>query len=194
LGEDPCVDPVTGLLRNRLGITDAAQLAAAEAAYTRQRIYELGQRPIAGRFDLAHLQAVHRYISQDLVDWAGQLRTVNIAKTGTFCLVEHLESYAAQVFGQLAEANYLRGLGRHDSVTGLAGFYGDLNALHPFREFNGRSQRAFVSHLADRAGWHVAWERMSPQRNISASEASLNGDEAPLRALLDELVEPRSLA
>jgi cell filamentation protein len=77
VADDPYVDPATALLRNRLGITDAAELAAAEADFTRMRMNELHHHPVPGRFDLAHLQAVHRHITQDLVAWAGQLRTVD---------------------------------------------------------------------------------------------------------------------
>ena len=186
---DPYIDPATGLLRNRLGITDPAALAAAEAFFTRLRIAQLEQRPASGQFDLTHLQAIHRHITQDLVDWAGELRTVDIAKGNTFCPVQNLRSYSAEVFGKLVRAGYLRGLPREDFVASLTAFYGDLNALHPFREFNGRTQRAFTSQLAHRAGWHVAWERLHPDRNVAASIASFNGDEAPLRAMLDDLVE-----
>lgn len=85
----------------------------------------------------------------------------------------------------------MRGLNRDAFATGLTSFYGDLNALHPFREFNGRTQRAFMSQLAHEAGWHVAWERVNSTRNNEASFASLRGDLAPLRNMLDEIMGPR---
>ena len=69
-----------------------------------------------------------------------------------FCLPQHLQSYAADVFGRLAAAERLRGLARDPFITGLAGFLADVNALHPFREGNGRAQRAFFSQLAYDAG------------------------------------------
>jgi hypothetical protein len=62
------------------------------------------------------------------------LRTVSIAKGSVFCLPQHLESYAADVFGRLAAADRLRGLARDPFITALAGFLADVNALHPFRE------------------------------------------------------------
>lgn len=64
-----------------------------------------------------------------------------------------------------------------------------MNAAHPFREGNGRTQRAFFGQLARDAGHRVAWERLDPVRNVEASIASHNGDDEPLRKLLDELVE-----
>ncbi len=72
----------------------------------------------------------------------------------------------------------------------MAAFYGDLNALHPFRELNGRSQRAFTSQLARRAGWHIAWDRLDPQLNVATSIASFAGDDRPMREMFDGLIEP----
>jgi cell filamentation protein len=106
------------VLRNLLGITDAAELARAEAALSASRLIDLERRRLPGRYDLAHLQAFHRYILGDVYDWAGQLRTVSIAKGSVFCLPQHMESYAADVFGRLAAADPLRGLAR-DAFTAV---------------------------------------------------------------------------
>jgi len=187
---DPYLDPVGGVLRNLLAITDAAELARAEAALSASRLIDLERRRLPGRYDLAHLQAFHRYILGDVYDWAGQLRTVSIAKGSVFCLPQHLESYAADVFGRLAAADRLRGLARDPFITALAGFLADVNALHPFREGNGRTQRAFFSQLAHDAGHHIAWVRMDPDHNMAASAAAHHGDLAPLRAMLDQLTDP----
>ena len=69
-----------GVLINKLNIYDAARLQVAEAFLTATRITELDTRPLPGQFDLAHLQAIHRYIFQDVYPWAGELRTIDIAK------------------------------------------------------------------------------------------------------------------
>jgi len=123
---DPYLDPASGVLRNLLGITDAAELARAEAALSASRLIDLERRRLPGRYDLAHLQAFHRCILGDVYAWAGQLRTVSIAKGSVFCLPQHLESYAADVFGRLAAADRLRGLARDPFITGLAGFLAKL--------------------------------------------------------------------
>ena len=62
--------------------------------------------------------------------------------------------------------------------------------MHPFREGNGRTQRAFVGQLAAEAGYHLAWEQLTPERNIEASVAAMRGDNAPLRQALGELMSP----
>ena len=190
MSQDPYVDPNSGVLRNRLNLTDPVLLASAEAAYTRKRLAELERRPLPGHFDLPHLQAIHRHITQDLVDWAGELRTVDIHKGFPFCRSEHLTAFATEIFKKLGAKHALRGRKRDVFVEELARFYGDLNALHPFREWNGRTQRAFMSQLAHEAGWHVAWERVDPTRNNEASFASLGGNLTPLREMLDEIVDP----
>lgn len=134
MSTDPYVDPDSGVLRNRLSITDPDELASVEAEVTGMRLARLSETPVRGDYDLAHLQAFHRAIFSDLYDWAGGLRTVSIAKADVFCLPQHLEGFAAEVFGSLRERNYLRGLDRAEFVRVLAEFLADLNALHPFRE------------------------------------------------------------
>jgi cell filamentation protein len=189
-GADPYLDPASGVLRNLLGITDADELSQAEAALTASRLVDLERRRLPGSYDLAHLQAFHRYIFGDVYGWAGQLRTVSIAKGGeVFCLPQHLESYAADVFGRLAAADRLRGLSRDRFLRALAELVGDVNALHPFREGNGRTQRAFFSQLAHDAGHHIDWVRMNPEENEAASIAAHRGDLGPLRDMLDHLTD-----
>lgn len=188
-GPDPYLDPASGVLRNRLGITNAGELARVEAALSASRIVDLERRRLPGQYDLAHLRAFHRLIIGDVYDWAGELRTVPIAKGSVFCLPQHLASYAADVFGRLAAADRLRGLAREEFLTRLAGFLADVNALHPFREGNGRTQRAFFSQLAHDAGHHIDWIRMDAARNITASASAHQGDPGPLRAMLDQLVD-----
>lgn len=189
---DPYTDPATGLLRNSLGITDPGELAAAEADITTARIMRLAQRPIPGRYDLPHLQAIHKEIFGSIYPWAGQIRTVEIAKDATqFCRTAMIRPFAEDVFGTLARKDHhLRRLGREEFLTKLADLYGDINALHPFREGNGRTQRAFLAQLAADAGHRLDWTGMDPERNRLASIASFTGPNAPLRMMLAELTDP----
>jgi cell filamentation protein, protein adenylyltransferase len=191
--EDPYVYPGTDCLRNRLGIRDADELRVREGERTSVVLAWLERNPLPGHYDLEHLQAFHRRIFGDIYEWAGELRTVAIAKEQSlFAVPEHIEPYLSRVLSELAEERLLRGLPRHEFVDRLTHYYAELNAVHPFREGNGRTQRAFLGQLAHEAGYHIAWERLGGERNNRASAASLRGDNRPLQAMLDDLVEPLS--
>jgi len=153
------------------------------------RLAQLRRREAPGVYDLAHLQGFHRRIFGDVYPWAGELRTVSIAKGDPFCLPQHLESFASEVFGRLAATDFLRGRDREEFRDGLTELLADLNALHPFREGNGRTQRAFCAQLARHAGHQLRWSAMDPGENRAASRVALRGDNAPLRALLDRLLD-----
>ena len=166
-------------------MTDAARLEQAEAALVATRSYELSQTPLSGQFDLAHLRAIHRYVFGDLYEWAGQLRTIDIGKGGhLFAHHAHIESAAAAIFKRLAEEEYLAGLDLTTFSDRAAYYLGELNALHPFREGNGRAQREFVSHLAHAAGYYLAWENMRQPDVLQASVESFKGDTSKLAALI----------
>lgn len=186
--DDPYLDAASGVLRNRLGITDLEQLGRVEAGLSAAALADLGMRSLPGGYDLAHLRAFHRETFGDLYPWAGEIRVVAIAKSDMFCLPQHIEGYAAKVFEALAGDRYLRGLARDEFVDRLTHYFAEVNALHPFREGNGRTQRAFFGQLARESGWRLDWSDLDADANVAASMASLRGDNRPLRHLLDALV------
>lgn len=185
---DPHVDPDSGVLRNRLGISDPDRLRQAEAGLTLAALADLGTRTLPGGYDLTHLQSFHRETFGDLYPWAGEIRAVGIARSDPFCLPQHIETYSAEVFGGLAKERYLRGLPREGFVDRLTHYFAEVNAIHPFREGNGRAQRAFFRQLSREAGWPIDWSDLHPDANESASMESLRGDNGPLRRLLDSSV------
>lgn len=190
MSRDPYVDPATGVLRNLLGLHSAEELAAAERDLTLLTIYQIQLRPPGGRYDLDHLCAFHRAIFRDIYPWAGQVRTVAMARTDLFALPQHIVPYAARVFDALASEDHLRGCERGAFIDRLAHYYAEVNAVHPFRDGNGRTQRAFFGQLASEAGWRIAWERMDPDQNVAASAASIHGDNRPLIGMFGGLVDP----
>jgi cell filamentation protein len=176
---DPYVDPATGVLRNRLGTTDAAVLARAEGFFAFEAEIELyASGATVVRCDLAALQAVHRRLFAEIYDWAGELRTVDIAKgDSTFALARHLRQAATGVFRKVASTD-LRALGLRPFVETAARLLGDVNALHPFREGNGRAQRAFLQLLARDAGYQFRWSEVDPAENAAVSTAAMSDPDA----------------
>jgi cell filamentation protein len=187
VSDDPYVYPGTDVLRNMRGIRDGEELEELETHLTFLRSLQLAPEPIVGKYDLAHLRAFHRYLFAALYEWAGELRTVVLAKTDLFCLPEHIASYGAEIFGRFAEEDRLADLDRETFIDRLAHYLGEVNALHPFRDGNGRAQRAFFAQLASDAGYRLDWQLVDPRRNTDASVAAMQGDEAPMRALLAEI-------
>jgi cell filamentation protein len=186
--DDPYTDPVSGVLRNKLGLATAEALEAAERDITYTTLIRLREAPVRPSYDLPHLRAIHRRLFGDIYEWAGQIRTVAIAKASPFCLPRYIEPSADEIFRQLSSENFLRSLDREAFLDRLTYYLGEVNAVHPFREGNGRAQRAFFAQLADDAGFTLAWQRLDAARNIAASASIMRGDAAPMRKLLADLV------
>ena len=187
--DDPYLDAASGVLKNRLGIADAATLEQAEAALVATRSYELSTTALTGRFDIDHLRAIHRYLFGDVYEWAGQFRTIDISKGGNlFAHHSHIASAAADIFRKLADEKHLIGLDPAAFSARAAHYLGELNALHAFREGNGREQREFLSHLAHAAGYYIAWEGVKPQELLQASIESFRGDVSELASLIGQSI------
>ncbi|MES2658801.1 MAG: Fic family protein [Verrucomicrobiota bacterium] len=151
------------------------------------RQMELFCRPVGGEFDLPHLMAIHRYLFQDVCGWAGETRTVDIAKGGSrFGSYHFISSYLKSIFSKLAEErkSWNRSFRDGDLSGRLAEYLGEINAVHPFREENGRTQRVFIGELAAAHGLVIRWDRMTPGEMLEASIASFGGNNVLLRDLI----------
>jgi cell filamentation protein len=186
-GLDPYCYPGTNILVNRLGLRDQAKLDAYEAMITAQR----GEEPLPrGRLGYAHYRAIHRHLFQDVFDWAGKPRSVRIAKSGSmFCYPEHIDGEMRKLFDGLSRDGFLRNLTAGEFAARAAHVLAELNAIHPFREGNGRTQLTYLVLLATHAGHPLALERMNPSAMLSAMIASFKSDEGPLAALIGGLIE-----
>lgn len=190
---DPYVDPATGLLKNLLSLRVAASLDAAEADLVAIRRAELERSWPEPTGDLRELRAIHWFLFQDVYGWAGELRTVDIAKnvegSGFFVPVSMIERAAGFVAQELAADDFLIGLEREAFVARLAHHYDQLNYVHPFREGNGRAQRAFWERITHAAGWHLDWTGVTGEVNDHASRVgSEHQDLGPLIAMFDQVV------
>lgn len=189
---DPYLDPASGTLRNKLGVTDPTKLSNFERDASALRQASMIANPVGGKLDFDHFKAVHERLFQDVYDWAGQTRTVEISKgNSAFAPVQHIETHAQKVFGDLAAENHLQGMPRDQFLNRAAHHLGEINALHPFREGNGRAQRTFMDEVAGRAGYGFDWSKTTQKEMIEASYESFHSSPKKLRDLLDRtLVEP----
>ncbi len=174
-GEDHYRYKGTGVLKNKLGLTVENALLIAEANFTTIRIVELSNRHIKGNFDLAHLKAIHKYLFQDIYAWAGKIRDIDLSKSGTyFANHNHIVSSANALFHKLANENCLSGLPDKQFSARAAYYLGEINAIHPFREGNGRAQREFINHLSYKNGCYIDWKDVSQQDMLQASIESFH--------------------
>ncbi|HEY4086179.1 MAG TPA: Fic family protein [Bryobacteraceae bacterium] len=190
---DPYVYPGTSVFRNLRDIRDAAALSRIEAIATTRRGIELEHRSLVGAFDLAHLKAIHRYIFQDMFDWAGEFRTVNISKSGdSFAFHEYIVPRLNKAFEDLRNEQHLSGSDPETFAQRAAYYLGEINAIHPFREGNGRTQREFIRQLAVHNGRVIDWTRISREQMIEASRRSLRIDNLGLEELLKTALTRRA--
>jgi cell filamentation protein len=183
---DPYCYPGTTVLINRANIRDQASLDLFEHEASLQRSSEPVRVATLG---VRQYRGLHRHLFQDVYAWAGQFRTVRISKgRSVFCYPEHIPAEMARLFAGLARNEYLQRRSGTSFAAEAAHLLAELNAIHPFREGNGRTQLAFLVLLAERAGHPLDLDRMRPPEVLDAMVRSFDGDEAPLRAIIRHLI------
>lgn len=184
---DPYCYPDTNVLINRLGIRDQATLEAFEAEMSSERAMEpLPSGPLTPDYYLA----IHHHLFQDVYEWAGKIRTIRISKgDSAFCYPEYITDELGKLFKNLTADYELSGLGSRQFANKAAAFIAELNAIHPFREGNGRTQLSFLVELSERAGHRLNLGRLDPQAILSATIASFSADSAQLAAIIYSLID-----
>lgn len=184
--DDPYCYKGTKVLKNREGLRDQHELDQFEALMVTIQSSE----PLPdGALDARHYRAIHRHLFGPVYRWAGKDRTIRIAKDESmFCFPEQIERQMEILFTDLARADHLRGRDADAFAAGAAHVLSELNVIHPFREGNGRAQKAFLMLLAERSGHAVDVGRIDRQEYLEAMIAAFNGDEVPLTLLLRSLL------
>lgn len=190
-GRDPYLFPGLNVMRNVLGIRQAQRLEQAAYELTALRAATLELGPLAR--GLPHLCAIHHHLYQDVFDWAGQFREVDIYQGDTrFCHFGYIEKEGNALMQQLENEEWLCGLEKAEFVERLAHFYCEINMLHPFRLGNGIAQRIFFEQLALHADFSLDWREADPARWGAANQAGAMGDLAPLCAIFSKVVSEAS--
>jgi len=185
--------PNSTVLRNKLGYEKRQELDEAERLYVSNRIDEGVPE---GKFDLEHLQRIHKHLFQDVYEWAGEIRQTVINKgegqnKSIFPLNPPIEFAMADVHKRLRAQNFLRDLPRGEFAREAAEYIGDVNRLHPFREGNGRTQFQYLKQLGGQAGHTVDLTRFERQSWIQASIEANAFDSERMAACIDRaIVDP----
>ncbi len=185
---DDCYEGTTCLI-NKFNITDEEKLKAVESALTFAKASELEQNPVNGKFDFEHYKAIHKYLFEDLYDWAGKIRTADMAKKGTqFVPAGQIEYIAEKCFDRLKKENYFRTDNFSFFLDNIVDFYCTTNMLHPFREGNGRTQRAFISQLLRLNGYEADYSRIDNDDLIIATIQASNGVRDYLKEIFKKII------
>lgn len=191
---DPISDncyPGTTILINRFNIQNQDKLDEIEGVITATRIAEWLGAPHTDTFDFSHYKQIHRYVFSDLYDWAGTIRTVNIGKKGTlFCPAVDIENQAERIFKRIAGGRRYYGLSLEQFADELVDLYCTTNFLHPFREGNGRTQRVFLSQLAEYAGYALDFSGIDTDLLMMATIQSAQGITDVLQQILHDAIKP----
>jgi cell filamentation protein len=184
--DDPYTYENSTVLINKLDLREQAELDAFEAEISNARADE----PLPeGNLDFTHYKAVHHHLFQDVYEWAGMARTVRMSKGGnSFCFPENIETQTTKLFGELQADDFLQGLDGPAFADRAAHFLAELNAIHAFREGNGRSQLTFFILLADYAGHLIDLDKLDPHKMLDAMIASFDGHEAKLANVIKDLI------
>ena len=152
-------------LENRLNITDSADLAREERISKKKAAQLFDNKLLdsfpAGKFDT--LQAIHKYMFEDVFDFAGEIRTVNLAKGNL--------RFAPRIYLQAALDNIDKM--PQSTFYEIIEKYVEMNIAHPFREGNGRSTRIWLDHiLKNKIGKVVDWSKVDKEDYLLAMERS----------------------
>jgi cell filamentation protein len=198
---DPYVYPGTNVLINMEDIRDQAALNRFEAQTASANIALLAVNPIQGPFDVRRLQETHRRIFSRVYPWAGEFRKDigMMAKNRSGFVVaygpsQNIAGALASTFAALKAESDLRGLDADKMAKRLAYFYGELDAIHAFRDGNSRTLRAFTTDLAEAVGHRLDWAlaaqkaedrvRLYHARDIAVMRGDLSELAAIIRATL----------
>ncbi len=184
---DPLCYPDTYVLINKAGIRDQTILDQYEQLMFLTRAEE--DLP-GGHMDYAHYKAVHHHFFQDVYDWAGNIRAIRTAKSGNwFCYPENIDAEMNRVFEELRSEHLLT---RYEDKSMFADraayFLSEINAVHPFREGNGRSQLTFLSMLCTHAGQFMDEDQIDEVSFLDAMIESFDGTLAPLSSCIREML------
>lgn len=180
--------PNTDILINKLDIRDQQLLTEAEVLYTSQRLIELEYSPLIDSLDLENLKGIHHYIFQDIYYFAGKIREVDISKGNTlFAHWQYIVPNANELFKKLKRENFLLGTNIDDFSTKAAYYMAELNALHPFREGNGRTIREFIRVVALNANYKLSWNALNYDKLLEASIQSIT-DTKPLENCIRDAI------
>ena len=180
--------PPTSSLVNYFSIKERSKLRRVEAFMANIRSAEILTETVQNTYDFEYLKSIHERMFGDVYPSAGMIRTTVAAKRTVFCSPEYIDSAAEDIFTRLRKDRYLANLDRETFINDLAFYMGEVEALHPFRDGNGRAARLFFYQLSMNAGYDIDWSLIDADRLLEADISAIDGDYQLLIDVLEEVV------
>jgi cell filamentation protein len=182
--------PGTNVLRNKLGIRDDNALTTAEREITSLKLLMLYNMPMFEEFNFNNLCKIHKTIFEDIYEWAGLIRQGDFLSKGNsiFCRGQYIVDNADKIIKGLQKENNLRGLSKSRFIERMAYYMGEINALHPFREGNGRTCREFFRQLALNANYVLDFSKTDKENLLNADIDAFNGKYENLIKILENAI------
>ena len=182
----------TNCLINKFNIKDEKVLKALETTITFEKITKYTLNPLFRTYDVEHYKLIHKYVFGDIYDWAGEYRTVDMAKKGTiFAKAENISDLMNKCFDRLNALKCFQNLNFEDFIDNIVDFYCVTNMIHPFREGNGRTQRLFLSQLVDFNGYSIDFSNADTDEMMIATIQAANGITDFLRDFFVKSIKPK---
>jgi len=180
----------TNVLKNKLGIMDDDALTTAEREITSLKLLKLYNMPPTEGFNFETLCKIHKIIFEDVYEWAGQIRRGDFLSKGSsiFCRGPYIVESAKVIFGNILKENNLCGLNKSKFIEKIAYYMGEINALHPFREGNGRTAREFFRRLSLNAKYILDFSKTEKEELLTADIEAFNGKYDKLIRILEKVV------
>ena len=187
---DNCYEGTTCLI-NKFDIHDEDALADLESKITVAKSAELELESFKDGFNEDDYRAIHRFLFEQLYDWAGEYRTVNMSKKGTpFADNEKIPDLMNRCFARLKKVNYFRDMGFEEFIDEIVDLYCTLNHIHPFREGNGRTERIFITQLVRYNECDINFSNIDTDLLMIATIHSANGVTDQLKEIFYNSIEP----
>jgi cell filamentation protein len=187
--EDYCY-PETDVLKNKLGIKDDNALTIAEREITSLKLLKIYKMPVMEKFNFETLCKIHKIIFEDIYEWAGLIRRGDFLSKGNsiFCRGPYIVENAKIIFKNIQKENNLCGLDKSKFIERMAYYMGEINALHPFREGNGRTAREFFRQLSVNAKYTLDFTKTEKENLLTADIEAFNGKYDKLINILEKVI------
>ena len=182
--------PDCDVLINKFGIKDNTKLEEIEGAITLAKNANYKKNPIKGNFDFKHFCRIHKFLFEDIYEWAGKERQGGFMSKGktVFVRSEYIVNAFKEYYEKIKKDNFLKDLDKEKFCEKLAFYMSEVNTIHPFREGNGRTTKLYFNQLANKAGYDIEFSKADKDDLILSDILAYNSNYSLSIEILNSIV------